>query len=114
MRWGIWSTQVSLQVCKENKLPCGCEDKGGHVCIEFSGYISSNYCYKMVMGYISVNQILALRNKTFNQSPKRVINMWIMQDFLTWVGGELGDSILDVGRGAYDPDLKGHKIHVFL
>ena len=66
------------------------------------------------MGYISVNQILALRNKTFNQSPNTVINMWITQGFLTWLGGRHGDSILDVGRGAYDPDLKGHKIHVFL
>lgn len=66
------------------------------------------------MGYISVNQILALRNKTFHQSPKRVINMWITQGFLTWVGRGHSDSILDVGRGAYDPYLKGHKIHVFL
>ena len=82
--------------------------------IKFSGYISSNYCYEIVMGYISVNQILALRNKTFNQSPNRVINMWITQGFLTWLGAGHGDSILDVGRGAYDPDLKGHKIHVFL
>lgn len=35
--------------------------------------------------------------------------MWITQGFLTWVGRKHSDSILDVGRGAYDPYLANTK-----
>lgn len=58
---------------------------------------------KLLQG-ISGSQVSAVRNTTSSQSPKGMINMWLTQGFLTW--GKNGDSILGIGRQAYNQDFR--------